>query len=121
MRRFPLAAVLVLSALSSFVAPLHSEARDKDKGKPKDPPAPVVVSADDCAQVKGSARYIGYGYTHVVTLKNTCNKAVACAVWTDVDPDRTTVQADAGQTAEVVTRRGSPSREVTAFKSCTFR
>jgi hypothetical protein len=124
MRRFPLAALLVLAVLSPLAVPLRSEARPsgaKDKGKEKDPAASAVQTANDCAQVQASARYVGYGYTHVVTLKNTCNKAVECALWTDVDPERTTLQADAGQTAELVTRRGSPSREVTAYKSCSFR
>lgn len=119
MRRFWLAALLFLCALS----PLRSEAKDKDKNKDKSPTDPgAALSANECAKVQASARYVGYGYTHVVTLKNTCAQSVECALWTDVDPEpRTTVRADAGQTAEVVTRRGSPSREVTAFKACSFR
>lgn len=113
------AALLVLAALSPLGAPLRSAAKDKDKSPA---PAPAVQSANECARVQASARYVGYGYTHVVTLKNTCAQTVECALWTDVDPEpRTTVQVDAGQTAEVVTRRGSPSREVTAFKACSFR
>jgi hypothetical protein len=118
MRRFLLAALLV----SSVAAPRQADAKDKDKGKDREQTGPVTQNADDCAEVQASARYVGYGYTHVVTLKNACTKAVECALWSDVDPEpRTTVQADPGQTAEVVTRRGSPSRDVTGYKSCRFR
>jgi hypothetical protein len=39
-----------------------------------------------------------------------------------VDPEpRTTVQAAPGQVIEIVTRRGSPAREVVAQKSCSYR
>ncbi|MEY4512413.1 MAG: hypothetical protein RLZZ450_4535 [Pseudomonadota bacterium] len=116
-------ALLVLSALSPLAAPLHAEAKDKDKTKDKSPTDPgAAQSANECAKVQASARYVGYGYTHLITLHNTCRQRVECSLWTDVDPEpRTTVQADTGQTAEVVTRRGSPSREVTAYKSCSFR
>ena len=118
MRRFLLAALLV----SSVAAPRQADAKDKDKGKDREQTGPVTQNADDCAEVPASARYVGYGYTHVVTLKNACTKAIECALWSDVDPEpRTTVQADPGQTAEVVTRRGSPSRDVTGHKSCRFR
>lgn len=122
MRRFSLAALLVLSVTAPLLPPAGADAKDKDKGKGREPSAPVVQSADDCAQVQASARYVGYGYTHVVTLKNTCNKDVECVLWTDVDPEpRSTVQAAAGETVELVTRRGSPSLAVTAYKSCSFR
>jgi len=126
MRHFSLAALLVLSVASPWFAPraalLQAHAKDKDKGKDREQTGPAAQNVDECAQAQASARYVGYGFTHVVTLKNTCTRAVECALWTDVDPEpRTTVQADAGQTAEVVTRRGSPSRDVTAYKSCRFR
>lgn len=102
-----LLAVLTTASLS---------ADDKDKD------APVVQNANDCAKAQASARYVGYGFTHVITLKNGCARAVECSVWTDIDPEpRTTVRARPGESAEVVTRRGSPSREVSAFKLCSFR
>jgi len=75
----------------------------------------------DCAKVTASARLQAYGYAHVVTLNNTCQRAVSCEVWTDVDPQpHLTVQAKPGQSAEVITRNGSPSREVRADKLCHF-
>jgi hypothetical protein len=101
--------VLTLAALAS--APANAEpVRDAPAGP-----------ANDCATVKSEARYIGYGYYHVVILKNGCSKPVTCEVWTDVDPTpRQTVTAKPGETAEVVTRRGSPAREFKADRSCKY-
>ena len=82
-----------------------------------DSPPPV----GDCASVTASARYRAIGYTHVVTLNNTCQRAVACEVWTDVDPSpHYTLQAKPGKSAEVITRSGSPASEVHAEKLCHF-
>jgi len=93
------------------------------QGKRPPVPAPVAAqAADACAVARGVVRQEAYGYTHVVSLQNGCDRPVECAVWTDVDADtRTTVQARPGETLEVITRRGSPAREVTAFKRCTYR
>jgi len=75
----------------------------------------------DCASVTASARFKGYGYTHVVTLSNSCQRAVSCEVWTDADPTpHVTLQAKPGQSAEVITRNGSPASEVRAEKLCHF-
>ncbi|MEP7052787.1 MAG: hypothetical protein ABJB12_20630 [Pseudomonadota bacterium] len=75
----------------------------------------------DCASVSAGARLEAYGYTHVVTLANRCSVPVTCEVWTNVDPSpHLTLRAKAGQSAEIVTRRGSPSRDVQAGKSCAL-
>ena len=75
----------------------------------------------DCASVTASARFKGYGYTHVVTLTNSCQRAVSCEVWTDADPTpHVTLQAKPGKSAEVITRNGSPASEVRAEKVCHF-
>jgi hypothetical protein len=89
----------------------------------KRPPTPSVAPDPEvCAEVRATARFVGYGYTHVVTLKNKCPKPVECQLWTDVDPEpRTTVQVAPGGSAEVVTRRGSPARAVSGLKNCRFR
>jgi len=72
-----------------------------------------------CASVTASARPQAYGHAHVVTLENHCSRAVSCEVWTDVDPSpHYTLSAKSGETAEVITRAGSPSRTVEAGKSC---
>ncbi|MDB4976910.1 MAG: hypothetical protein JWN48_5251 [Myxococcaceae bacterium] len=135
MRPIPLAALLGLS-LASLFGSVHLAAADEAKpprvqrapdAKRPPPPdeikdSPVVQNPNDCAVAKASARYVGYGYTHVISAVNGCSRAVECTLWTDVDPEpRTTVNLGPGDTTEVVTRRGSPSREVTAFKQCSFR
>ena len=75
-----------------------------------------------CAKVSAEARNYGYGYNHVVTLSNQCQRAVSCEVWTDVDPTpHLKLEAKAGQSASVVSRVGSPSRAVQAGKSCKFQ
>lgn len=109
---------LLLAALVVF--PLWSRssalAGDKDKAPP------VVQNPNDCAVVKATARFVGLGYTHAIVLRNGCQKPVECSVWTDVDPEpKTILSLRPGEEDEVVTRRGSPAREVTAFKQCSFR
>ncbi len=75
----------------------------------------------DCASVTASTRMEAYGYTHVVTLTNRCSAAVSCEVWTNVDPSpHVSLRAAPGQSAETVTRRGSPSHDVQAGKQCAF-
>ena len=81
-----------------------------------------VASELDCAKVVAEARNYAYGYNHVVTLSNQCQKAVSCEVWTNVDPTpHLTLAAKPGQSSSVVTRVGSPSRVVQAEKNCRFQ
>jgi hypothetical protein len=98
-------ALLVLAA-ASIVSPVAAEPNADPGGL-------------DCAAVTASARPRAYGFAHVVTLANHCSRAVSCEVWTDVDPSpHYTLSAKAGQSAEIITRAGSPSRVVQAGKSC---
>jgi hypothetical protein len=91
-----------------------------DDKKPR-PPTQAPGGIDQCARVSASARMEAYGYTHLVTLQNRCDRRVVCEVWTDVDPTpRQTLSAAPGATEEAITRRGSPAREVTAESSCHF-
>jgi hypothetical protein len=72
--------------------------------------------------VRGTVRQEAYGYTHVVQVHNGCPKPVACEVWSSVDPDqRVSVSLAPGEATEVITRRGSPARELTGLKKCSFR
>src|SRR5687768_8441772 len=97
-----LRAFLALTALSALALGARAE-------PPRDD-APGASSPNQCAVVTPVARYIGYGYYHVVSLKNGCSRPVTCEVWTDVDPTpHHTLSAKPGETAEVVVRRGSPS------------
>jgi hypothetical protein len=110
-----------LAALSALILPSFSAVGAADK-KPAPPPVTTPPAADSCAVANASARYVGYGYTHVVVLHNKCDKTVECALWTDVDPEpRTTVKVARGASAEVVTRRGSPASDFQALKSCSYR
>jgi hypothetical protein len=81
-------------------------------------PVAEAPAAPDCVDVWGEARYRNYGYDHIVHLANRCSEAVECDVWTDVNPNRTRVAVSAGARAEVLTFRGSPSREFTANAEC---
>ena len=94
-----------------------------------EPSAPVPAPAPaaepgtelECASVTASVRLQAYGYAHVVTLANHCQRSVSCEVWTNVDPSpHLSLSAKPGQTAETVTRSGSPSRDVQAGKLCRF-
>jgi hypothetical protein len=46
---------------------------------------------------------------------------VSCEVWTNVDPTpHITLRAKPGESAQTITRIGSPSRDVHADKTCQF-
>ncbi len=87
-----------------------------DDPKPKKP----VVDVSTCAKVTGSAPYQGYGYTHLIELKNTCDKPVECRVWTNVDPNQLVLSAKTGETVSIATRKGSAAREFTPQSECKF-
>ena len=99
----------LLLAASAFVAFAATAAAD----------SPQQVG--DCAAVTANAIFKGDGYRHVVTLTNSCPRAVSCEVWTDVDPTpHYTLAAKPGKSAEVITRNGSPATAVRADKVCHF-
>jgi hypothetical protein len=99
-----------------------------EKPAQKPPPAPAPdqqpakdKSAGSCTQVNASVISEAYGYKHVVSLRNGCDKPVECQVWTDVDPTpRHVLRAGKGETVEVITRIGSPAREFKALKECRY-
>lgn len=97
----------------SLALPLGPAARADDEKKP-----PAAQDVAVCAQVTVTARYEGYGFTHLVTLNNTCKSAVQCEVWTGVDPAHLSLRAKPGQSESIATRKGSPSREVHVQSSC---
>jgi len=105
------------------------EAPDEDERPPKDPdegdPPPKDPDAGDarpphpeCVHVRTEARYVAYGYDHIVEIENECEKAMLCTVMTDVNPQTTSVNVAAGQTRSVTTFRGSPAREFKATVLC---
>lgn len=79
-------------------------------------------SAPDCVKVRGEPRFLGYGQTHVVVVKNTCDRRVGCEVFTDVDPTpRHSIVLSPGSTQEVVTRQGSPSSAFQPGYRCDYK
>lgn len=121
--------VLVTLALASGQAPGAVLAQAPAPGKPvpvkpgnNKPAAPPAKTPGNCAQVTAGTRMEPFGFTHVVTFRNGCDKPVTCEVWTDVDPTpRQSLSAAPGESVDVVTRIGSPASAVTAFKECRFR
>jgi len=81
--------------------------------------APPALPA--CVQVSSDARWVPYGYNHVVVIKNGCSRAATCAVSTDVNPQPSSVDVAAGATSEVVTFSASPSQAFTAKVTCRLR
>ncbi|MFT3926239.1 MAG: hypothetical protein QM778_27080 [Myxococcales bacterium] len=107
--------VVALLALG-WSAAGHAEDKPKPKPRPRE-----AAGIEHCAVATGSVRMEAYGYMHVVTLRNGCDRPVTCEVWTDVDPaPRYTLHAAPGAVEEVITRRGSPAREVSAEASCHY-
>lgn len=73
-----------------------------------------------CIAVSTEARYVPYGYNHLVYIRNGCSKPATCTVSTDVNPKPQTVEAPANRTVEVVTFMGSPARTFVPRVTCTL-
>ena len=80
------------------------------------PPMPSPVPS--CVEYRAEARYSGVGYDHLVHISNQCDRAAACEVSTNVNPDKTQVVVASKSTQTVLTWRGSPAREFKATLSC---
>ncbi len=97
-------------ALAGLAALTATAASAQDAG------APSVLPA--CIAVTTSARYVPYGYNHVVILKNGCSKPATCTVTTDVNPQPTSAEVTAGATVEVLTYSASPAQAFRARVVC---
>ena len=108
-RRPVLAIGLLLSALALGItgSPVHGDDELDD--------------TPDCIGYRGDARYRGLGYDHVVVLVSSCEQTAHCTVSTDVTPEEHETDVPPGETAEVLTRRGSPARAFTPRVACTLR
>lgn len=73
-----------------------------------------------CIAVATEARYVPYGYNHVVQLRNGCSKPATCTVSTNVNPQAQTVEVPASRAVEVTTFIGSPARTFVPHVSCTL-
>ncbi|MBX3208490.1 MAG: hypothetical protein KF764_25825 [Labilithrix sp.] len=81
-------------------------------------PAPARPA---CIGVATDARWVPYGYDHVVVLANRCDRAATCAVATDVNPEERSVDVPAGRAVELTTFMASPSATFVARVSCALR
>ena len=100
------AALMIASALVVSVSASSAQA---------DPAAPSLPA---CIGVATEARYVPYGYNHIVLLKNGCSKAATCSVSTDVNPQATSVDVGASASVEVLTFTASPAQTFHARVTC---
>ncbi|MCL2725482.1 MAG: hypothetical protein FWD69_13700 [Polyangiaceae bacterium] len=91
-----------------------ADAKASDAGAPP-PPTPA------CIQVRAEARWVPYGYNHIVTLANQCSRDAACTVSTNVNPQPQTADVPAGQSVSVLTFNASPSQAFTPYVQCTLK
>jgi hypothetical protein len=99
--------------IAAVVAAASPRAAAQDAGAAPALPACIAVGTD--------ARYVPYGYNHVVILKSGCSKAATCSVATDVSPQPVAAEVAAGSTVEVVTFTGSPAQAFRARVTCRLR
>jgi hypothetical protein len=133
----PLLALLLAVHAAALIAPppTHAEERDAPQKPPDEkpvrkpdagPPAKRPGSDErgettgnaECARVRTEARYVAYGYDHIVEVENGCEKAVQCTIATDVNPAISNLVVPPGQKRSVTTFRGSPAREFKADVAC---
>lgn len=123
---------LLCAALAGAFVSDHSAAQQSPEPPPGKPPARKPAPAPEerpskdktpanCTHVSASVISEAYGYRHVVTLRNACDRPVECQVWTDVDPaPRHALRAQKGETVQIVTRIGSPASDFKALKECRY-
>ena len=95
-----------------------AERTGQDSHAVADSPSDAGSPLPACIRVSSEARYRNYGYDHLVTIQNGCDRAASCEVSTDVNPDVIHVRVGAGEALEVVTFRGSPAYVFTARVRC---
>ncbi len=110
-------AAVLGAAASAFVGIVAatSDAAPEQGRSDAGPPIP------SCIHVSSEARYVPFGYSHIVVLASSCTKDATCSVSTDVSPEKQSVQVPKGTKVEVVTFLASPSQAFTANVSCALR
>jgi hypothetical protein len=111
--------VLTLPCLAAALTSARANADRAPESRPDDAgaPAPALPA---CIAVTTEARYVPYGYNHIVILKNGCSKAALCSVATDVNPQPSSAEVPPGGTVEVQTFNASPSQTFVARVSCAL-
>lgn len=117
--RGPRTVVASVLAVAALVSGLAVSARDASGDPVADAGAASPLPA--CVGVTKEARYVPYGYNHVVVVKNGCSKPASCTVATDVNPQATSIDVASGATVEVLTFTGSPAQTFTPRVSCKLR
>jgi hypothetical protein len=102
---------LGLASIASIARPGIRTASAADAGA-----EPTGLPA--CVQVVTESRYVPFGYSHVVVLRNGCARAASCIVSTDVNPEPLPAEVPAGGAAEVVTFLSAAASKFTARVSC---
>ena len=74
-----------------------------------------------CIRVRTEARYIPFGYNHVVILESDCASAAVCSVVADANPAPIRVEVPAGATEEVTTFLASPASSFVAQVQCELQ
>lgn len=82
------------------------------------PLAASKSSHPECIGVWGEARYRNYGYDHIVHVANRCAAPALCDVSTDLNPTVQHVSIPPNEEVEVLTFRGSPSRDFVVKAEC---
>lgn len=77
-------------------------------------------SVPSCIGVRSEARWVPYGYNHVVVLDDRCPTDASCVVSTDVNPTPQTVAVKAGTSVEVLTFNASPASQFVAKVDCVL-
>ncbi|MBX3211018.1 MAG: hypothetical protein KF850_03210 [Labilithrix sp.] len=106
--------VLATLALAG-IALAGPRAAAADGGAPAPAPAPA------CVGVSTDARWVPYGYDHVVVLANRCDRAATCTVSTDVTPEPRRADVPAGRAVELTMFMASPSATFVARVRCELR
>jgi len=100
---------------SALVVCASSSVAHADRVAPEADPASSLPA---CIGVATEARYVPYGYNHIVRLVNGCSKAATCSVSTDVNPQATSVDVAAAATVDVLTFTASPAQTFHARVTC---
>ncbi|MFO0695238.1 MAG: hypothetical protein U0230_16875 [Polyangiales bacterium] len=104
-RRLALAAVLlgVLAPVTLSAQTYHNPHRGGGQtATPSDFPG--------CVKIEGEVRFRGFGYNHIVHVRNECTIPVRCNVATSVDPTPgQDVALAPRQETQIQTRSGSPA------------
>lgn len=106
-------ALFSVMVISAAVLGAAGSSQAADAGAPSPLPA--------CIQVQSEARYVPYGYNHIVHLRNGCDRAATCTVATDVNPKPQTVDVAAASAVDVTTFMGAAAQTFTAQVGCVLK